>query len=45
MQIKNIDIAKTLELPPIKIHCSVVAEEAIQKAIANYQEKKQKENT
>jgi nitrogen fixation NifU-like protein len=38
-QIKNVEIAKTLELPPIKIHCSVVAEEAIKKAIENYKEK------
>ena len=38
-QIKNVEIAKTLELPPIKVHCSVLAEESIQAAIKNYREK------
>jgi nitrogen fixation NifU-like protein len=41
-QIKNVEIAKTLELPPIKIHCSIVAEEAIKKAIENYREKQER---
>ena len=35
-QIKNIDIAEELALPPVKIHCSVLAEDAIQSAIDNY---------
>ena len=35
--IKDKDIAKALELPPIKLHCSVLAEEAIQKAIQNWE--------
>lgn len=35
-QIKNIDIAEELALPPVKIHCSVLAEDAIQSAIENY---------
>ena len=39
--IKNSDIAEELALPPVKIHCSVLAEDAIKAAIANYKEKKQ----
>ena len=38
--IKNIDIAKQLELPPQKIHCSVLAEAAIKAAIQNYHDRK-----
>ena len=41
-QIKNIDIAKELELPPVKIHCSVLAEDAIKAAIKDYQSKQNK---
>ncbi len=37
--IKNVQIAKELELPPQKIHCSVLAEDAIKAAIDNYLEK------
>jgi nitrogen fixation protein NifU and related proteins len=37
--IKNIEIVKELSLPPVKIHCSVLAEDAIKKAIENYQGK------
>ena len=39
MQIKNSDIAEELALPPVKIHCSVLAEDAIKSAIADYQKK------
>jgi len=39
-QIKNTQIAEELELPPVKIHCSVLAEDAIKAAISNYKEKK-----
>ncbi|MEW6764986.1 MAG: Fe-S cluster assembly scaffold IscU [Pseudomonadota bacterium] len=39
--IKNKDIAEELELPPVKIHCSVLAEDAIAAAIADYQSKHQ----
>jgi nitrogen fixation NifU-like protein len=39
-QIKDKDIANALELPPIKIHCSVLAEESIKEAIENWDEKK-----
>ena len=35
-EIKDKDIAEALQLPPIKLHCSVLAEEAIHKAIQNY---------
>jgi nitrogen fixation NifU-like protein len=38
--IKNTDIAEELELPPVKIHCSVLAEDAIKAAINDYKEKK-----
>lgn len=37
--IKNIDIATELALPPVKIHCSVLAEDAIKAAIADYRAK------
>ena len=38
--IKNSDIAIELALPPVKIHCSVLAEDAIKSAIADYQTKR-----
>ncbi|HHO68694.1 MAG TPA: Fe-S cluster assembly scaffold IscU [Gammaproteobacteria bacterium] len=38
-QIKNTDIAEELALPPVKVHCSVLAEDAIKAAISDYQEK------
>jgi nitrogen fixation NifU-like protein len=38
--IKNTAIAQELELPPVKIHCSMLAEDAIKAAIADYQAKK-----
>ena len=37
--IRNTDIAQELALPPVKIHCSILAEDAIKAAIADYQEK------
>ena len=37
--IKNSQIAQELALPPVKIHCSILAEDAIKAAIANYREK------
>tara|TARA_B100000809_G_scaffold53750_1_gene49287 strand:+ start:743 stop:1150 length:408 start_codon:yes stop_codon:yes gene_type:complete len=43
-QIKDKEIALALELPPIKLHCSVLAEEAIKKAIQNWDEKNAKKN-
>ena len=38
-EIKNMDLAEELALPPVKIHCSVLAEDAIKSAIADYQGK------
>lgn len=43
-QIKDKEIAAVLELPPIKLHCSVLAEEAIKKAIQNWDEKNDRVN-
>lgn len=39
--IKNTAIAEELELPPVKIHCSILAEDAIKAAIADYKNKRQ----
>ena len=39
-QIKNTDIAQELALPPVKIHCSVLAEDAIKAAVADYKAKR-----
>jgi len=39
LEIKNTDIVNELKLPPVKIHCSVLAEDAIKAAIHDYQEK------
>jgi len=39
-KIKNSDIAAELSLPPVKIHCSVLAEDAVKAAIADYRNKK-----
>jgi len=39
-EIKNSEIAKELALPPVKIHCSVLAEDAIKAAVKDYQDKK-----
>jgi len=38
-QIKNSEIVEELSLPPVKIHCSVLAEDAIKSAIQNYKER------
>ena len=40
LQIKNTDIVQELNLPPVKIHCSVLAEDAIKSAINDYRTKK-----
>lgn len=37
--IKNVDLAEELALPPVKIHCSVLAEDAIKAAIKDFQDK------
>jgi nitrogen fixation NifU-like protein len=39
-KVQNADIARELALPPVKIHCSVLAEDAIKAAIADYRKKK-----
>ena len=41
-EVKDKDIAKALELPPIKIHCSVLAEDSIRQAISDWETKKEK---
>ena len=38
-QIKNTEIAEELALPPVKVHCSVLAEDAIRAAVSDYSEK------
>ncbi len=43
-KIKNTEIANHLALPPVKIHCSVLAEDAIKAAILNYKEKNESKN-
>ena len=40
--IKNEEVAEYLSLPPVKLHCSVLAEEAVSKAIENYKSKQKK---
>ena len=39
IKIKNTDIVEELALPPVKIHCSVLAEDAIKAAITNFKDK------
>ena len=40
MSIKNSEIAEELALPPVKIHCSILAEDAIKAAVSDYKKKK-----
>ena len=40
MHIKNTDIAEHLKLPPVKLHCSMLAEDAIKAAVMDYKNKK-----
>ena len=40
LAIKNSEIAEELELPPVKIHCSILAEDAVKAAVADYKKKK-----
>ncbi len=42
LQIKNADIADELALPPVKIHCSILAEDAIKAAVNDYQARQEK---
>ncbi len=39
LEITNVEIAKELSLPPVKIHCSVLAEDAIKQAISDWKQK------
>ncbi len=41
-EIKNTQIVEELSLPPVKIHCSVLAEDAIKAAVADYRQKQAK---
>lgn len=41
LRIKNTDIAAELALPPVKVHCSVLAEDAIKAAVADYRTKRE----
>jgi iron-sulfur cluster assembly enzyme ISCU, mitochondrial len=43
MSLKNTEIAKELCLPPVKLHCSMLAEDAIKSAVKDYQKKKQQQ--
>ena len=43
LAIKNTDIVAELSLPPVKIHCTVLAEDAIKAAISDYKQKQQKD--
>jgi nitrogen fixation NifU-like protein len=45
LAIKNTDIVSELALPPVKIHCSVLAEDAIKAAIADYKQKQAQDKT
>ncbi|GLV31454.1 Iron-sulfur cluster assembly enzyme [Carabus blaptoides fortunei] len=42
LQLKNTDIAKELKLPPVKLHCSMLAEDAIKAALSDYKIKQKK---
>lgn len=44
LKIRNTEIVKELALPPVKIHCSVLAEDAIKAAVADYQKNKAPKN-
>ena len=41
LEIKNTEIVKELALPPVKIHCSVLAEDAIRAAIGDWKKKQE----
>lgn len=43
MNIKNSDIASFLNLPPVKLHCSMLAEDAIKAAVSDFTKKNKKE--
>ena len=41
LEIKNTDIAEELALPPVKVHCSVLAEDAVRAAVDDYKQKQE----
>ena len=41
LSIKNSEIAEELELPPVKIHCSILAEDAVKAAVADYRKRQE----
>ncbi|WP_019273034.1 Fe-S cluster assembly scaffold IscU [Neisseria lactamica] len=41
LAIKNSEIAEELELPPVKIHCSILAEDAVKAAVADYRKRRE----
>ena len=41
MHIKNTEIAEHLKLPPVKLHCSMLAEDAIKAAVSDFKKKKE----
>ena len=41
LAIKNSEIAEELELPPVKIHCSILAEDAVKAAVSDYRKKRE----
>ncbi|ORM39853.1 Iron sulfur cluster assembly protein [Babesia sp. Xinjiang] len=43
--IKNTDISEVLKLPPVKVHCSLLAEDAVKMALKDYESKKKKQTT
>ncbi|KAK4427131.1 Iron-sulfur cluster assembly protein 1 [Sesamum alatum] len=45
LSIKNTEIAKHLSLPPVKLHCSMLAEDAIKAAVKDYEAKRSKSNS
>ena len=45
LEIKNSEIAEELALPPVKIHCSILAEDAIKAAIQDYKERQEQQET
>lgn len=45
LSIKNTEIAKHLSLPPVKLHCSMLAEDAIKAAVKDYEAKRAKQNS
>ena len=42
VQLKNSDIAEELELPPVKVHCSILAEDAVKSAVQDYRSRQKK---